>query len=195
LSVQQRIVVAGSEWPALVAAVAARRDRAAFTRLFDHFAPRVYGYLLRNGCDAALAEELTQDTLSTLWRKAALFDPAKASLATWLYRVARNKRIDAARRDRFEPLDAAARDEIPSGDPGPDDIADLARREERVRAAIERLPADQLALVRLAFFESLSHSEIAAREGLPLGTVKSRLRLAFGRLRKTLEGDGVTDAG
>ena len=78
----------------LMEAVARRRDREAFTRLFDHYAPRINSYLMRIGCDGALAEELTQDVMVTLWRKAELFDPAKSSLATWLYRIARNRRID-----------------------------------------------------------------------------------------------------
>ena len=89
-----------AEFAAWAADVAKRRDRAAFTRLFDHFAPRLNAYMLRLGTDPALAEEIVQDVMSTLWRKADLFDPAKSSLSTWLYRIARNRRIDLARRNR-----------------------------------------------------------------------------------------------
>jgi RNA polymerase sigma factor (sigma-70 family) len=89
-----------SEFAALVAAITERRDRKAFASLFDYFVPRLQAYLLRQGADSALAEEIAQDTMVVLWRKSALFDPAKSSLSTWLYRIARNRRIDLLRRDR-----------------------------------------------------------------------------------------------
>ena len=179
----------------LAARVATDRDRAAFERLFDHFAPRLNGYLQRLGADTGTAEEITQDVMATLWRKAALFDPAKSSLATWLYRVARNRRIDGLRRDRSDELDDAEPALQPSAMPDPLALLALQRRDEAVRTALGALPPEQLELVRLGFFEALSHSEIAARTGLPLGTVKSRLRLAFSRLRRALEASGVIDAG
>jgi RNA polymerase sigma-70 factor (ECF subfamily) len=179
-----------AEFAALVAAVAQSRDRAAFTRLFDHFAPRLNAYLMRLGSDAALAEEIVQDVMTTLWRKAALFDPSKSSISTWLYRIARNRRIDLARRNKGE-WDAEEPALQPAGTPDLDRLVDMQRQEEAVRAAMTSLPAEQLDLVRLAFFEGLSHSQIAERTGLPLGTVKSRIRLAFTRLRRVLEADGV----
>lgn len=183
-----------SEHAALVAAVAQERDREAFARLFDHFAPRLTAYLLRQGADAAQAEEIVQDTMVTLWRKAALFDPGKSSLTTWLYRIARNRRIDLMRRDRDMPLEP----ENPVFDIA--DTTDLegeldaSQREAAVRSAMQTLPEEQRSLVVLAFFDGLSHSDIAERTGLPLGTVKSRIRLAFTRLRRTLESDGVVEA-
>ncbi|WP_245421940.1 sigma-70 family RNA polymerase sigma factor [Alsobacter soli] len=183
------------ELAALVAAVAERRDREAFARLFDYFAPRLNAYLLRLGSDAGAAEELTQEVLVTLWRKADQFDPGKSSVPTWLYRIARNRRIDGLRRDRVEYMDPLESDlDIPD-DPQTDRMLDLQQREERLRAALGGLPPEQLELVRLAFYDGLSHSEIAERAKLPLGTVKSRIRLAFGRLRRILEADGVLEAG
>lgn len=179
----------------LLAAVAERRDRDAFARLFDHFAPRINAYLIRLGLDPVGAEELTQDVMVTLWRKAELFDRSRSSVATWLYRVARNRRIDLLRRDRADALDGEAALEIPDQAPPPDDAVDAVHREARVRAALDVLPDEQLVLVRLAFFEGLSHSDIADRTGIPLGTVKSRIRLAFTRLRRALEGDGPGLAG
>lgn len=182
-----------SEHAALVAAVAQSRDRDAFARLFDHFAPRLTAYLLRQGADTALAEEIVQDAMVTLWRKAALFDPSKSSLTTWLYRIARNRRIDLMRRDRSTPVEP----ENPIFDVA--DTTDLegeldaTQREAAVRIAMESLPEEQRVLVVLAFFDGLSHSEIAERTGLPLGTVKSRIRLAFTRLRRTLEAGGVVE--
>jgi RNA polymerase sigma-70 factor (ECF subfamily) len=183
------------EWAALVAAVADRRDRAAFTRLFDHYAPRLYAYLLRTGAEPPLAEEITQDSMTTLWRKAELFDARKSTVGTWLYRVARNRRIDLLRRRRADVLDGEPILLEPSDDPDLDGAIDGRHREEAIRTALGDLPAEQLSLVRLAFFDGLSHSEISDRTGLPLGTVKSRLRLAFGRLRRTLEAGGMAQAG
>ncbi len=184
-----------SEQAELAAAVAERRDREAFTRLFDHFAPRLEAYMMREGADRTLAEEIAQDALATLWRKASLFDPAKSSLATWLYRIARNRRIDLLRRDRFtlvEPEDPVF-DVVDETDL--DREIDSVQREDAVRLAMEGLPDEQRALVRLAFYDGLSHSQIADTTGLPLGTVKSRIRLAFTRLRRTLEAGGVVEAG
>jgi RNA polymerase sigma-70 factor (ECF subfamily) len=184
-----------SELAALVAAVADRRDRQAFTRLFDHFAPRLQAYLQRLGADAAMAEEIAQEALVTLWRKAAQFDPAKSSVGTWLYRIARNRRIDRLRRDRPDMMDGVDSIAEPADETDLDRLIDVQQREEAVRVALVSLPEEQLVLVRLAFFEGLSHSQISERTGLPLGTVKSRIRLAFTRLRRTLEAGGVVEAG
>jgi RNA polymerase sigma factor (sigma-70 family) len=188
-------VISHAEWAALVHAVAERRDRDAFARLFDHFVPRIEAYLSRLGADPASAEEISQDVMLTLWRKAGLFDPAKSSVTTWLYRIARNRRIDAARRDRLDYVDPMGMElEEASDAAAPDSAMDMQQREEVLRAAIRDLPEEQLSLVRLAFFDSLSHSTIAEQTGLPLGTVKSRIRLAFARLRRALEAQGVVEA-
>jgi len=184
-----------AEFAALVAAVAARRDQAAFARLFDHFAPRLKGYLLRLGTEATTAEEITQEVMVTLWKKAALFDPQISSVATWLYRIARNRRIDVLRRDRLTFLDTEDPALEPVDDTDLDAQVDLQQREEAVRTALNSLPEEQLALVRLAFFDGLSHSQISERTGLPLGTVKSRIRLGFTRLRRILEAGGVVEVG
>lgn len=177
----------------LAARVAGERDRQAFAELFDHFAPRINGYLMRLGMDRGASEELAQEVMIVLWQKAHLFDPAKSSLSTWLFRVARNRRIDHKRRDRSALIDPE--DPIFQPDaPEPADVTmDASTRDERVRNALESLPEDQRELVRLAFFNGFSHSEIAGQTGLPLGTVKSRIRLAFARLRKTIEADPQID--
>jgi RNA polymerase sigma factor (sigma-70 family) len=192
---QGSFVTSSTELAVLVDAVAKQRDQAAFARLFDHFAPRLQAYLMRLGCEAGLAEDIAQDVLATLWHKAAMFDASRSSVSTWLYRVARNRRIDGLRRNRLDLLDPQeAFNDIPD-DPQTDRLLDLQQREEMLRQSLARLPAEQLALIRLAFFDNLSHSEIAERTGLPLGTVKSRIRLAFSRLRRGLEADGVVEAG
>lgn len=181
------------EFARLAARVARDRDRAAFETLFDHFAPRLNGYLQRLNMPSSQAEEVTQEVMTVLWHKAHLFDPAKSSLSTWLFRIARNRRIDAVRRDRSHLLDPLDPMLLPDPPPPPDAMLDDDLRDERVRAALSALPEEQTRLVRFAFFEGLSHSEIAARAGLPLGTVKSRIRLAFGRLRKILDADRQVD--
>ena len=180
---------------ALVTAVADRRDREAFTRLFDHFAPRLNAYLRRLGTDPATAEEIAQETMVTLWHKAPQFDPQKSSLTTWLYRIARNRRVDNLRRNRLDFLDVS--DPILEAADATDLVAevDMQQRKDAVRSALASLPEEQLSVVRLAFFDDLSHSQISEQIGLPLGTVKSRIRLGFTRLRRSLEAGGVAEAG
>lgn len=159
-------------------------DRAAFAALFQRFAPRIKSYMMRLGADSGTADELTQETMLIAWRRAATFDRRQSSVGTWLFTIARNKRIDAIRRERrpdFDPNDPALTPEPPEA---ADAALDATEREERVRSAMRRLPREQVELLRLAFYDGLSHRDIAERTGLPLGTVKSRLRLAFGRMRR-----------
>ena len=177
----------------LAARVAVERDREAFIELFDYFAPRINAYLQRLGMKQGAAEDLAQDVMLTLWQKAHLFDPAKSSLSTWLFRVARNRRIDALRRDRSGLIDPHDPIFVPSAPEPADTGMDAAKRDERVRLAMAELPGEQLDLVRLAFSDGLSHTEIAERTGEPLGTVKSRIRLAFARFRKAISADGEVD--
>ncbi len=177
------------EYADLLAAVAQHRDRDAFARLFDHFGPRLNHYYQRLGLDASAAEELAQDVMATLWRKAHLFDRSKSSVPTWVFRIARNRWIDSLRRDRMRGVEEGDALSIADSAMPADDSLDLAGREERLRVALEALPAEQRELVHLSFFEGLPHTVIAERTGLPLGTVKSRIRLAFSRLRRLLAMD------
>lgn len=181
------------EFSRLARRVAEGRDREAFGTLFAHFAPRINGYLQRLGLDAAQAEDMAQDVMAVLWHKAHLFDPSKSSLATWLFRIARNRRIDAMRRDRSHLIDPSDPLLSPQAAEPADIALDAARRDERVRAAMAVLSAEQLELLRYAYFLGMTHSQIASATGLPLGTVKSRIRLAFGRLRRILEDDPRVD--
>ena len=185
-------VTAPDEFADLVMAVATKRDRTAFARLFDFYAPRVYAYLLRLRLEPGVADELTQDVMTTLWQKAELFDRTKSSVGTWLLRIAHNRRIDVHRRSREDAVPEPRPTDTPDPSPAPDDSLDMSQREASIRAALRLLPEEQLDLIRLAFFEGLSHGGIASQTGLPLGTVKSRLRLAFSRLRQALEQGGVT---
>jgi RNA polymerase sigma factor (sigma-70 family) len=180
------IEVMDRDFADLVEAIAKHRDRNAFVTLYDHYGPRLYAFLLRSGIELTIAEDLTQEVMTKLWLRAEQFDRSKSSVATWLFRIARNARIDFLRRQRGEPPINEEALSVP--DPGrtPDDALNASQWEERVRAALSNLPSEQLAMMKLAFFEGLSHSEIARQTGLPLGTVKARIRLALARLRRGL---------
>ena len=174
---------------ALVEAIASRADKAAFAALFRHFAPKIKGYLVKIGTDRGQAEELTQEVMLTVWRKAAQFDRTQASVSTWMFTIARNRRIDAVRREKRPELDPADPMLVPDEPIAADDRLDALDREARVARAIKTLPQEQADLVHEAFYLAKSHSQISEETKIPLGTVKSRLRLAFGRLRKAMEGD------
>ena len=185
---ETRTTIAGptpdQDWSALILRVRDHRDRQAFAALFGHFAPRIKAFLMKSGADAALAEDVAQDVMATVWHKAALFDPARAGAATWVFTIARNRRIDALRRARRpEPED------LPWGpEPEPDQAEALQMQQEtrKLGAALAELPRAQRELIERAYFGDLSHGEIAAETGLPLGTIKSRIRLALEKLRHSM---------
>ena len=169
-----------------MARVAASRDREAFRALFLAFAPKIKSYLIRHGAAAAQAEELAQEALLTLWRKAEIYDPTRASVAAWLFTIARNLRIDTIRKEQSALAYALATPPEELSMASPEDDSETAEREVRLRAAVRILPAEQMEVVRLSFFHDKPHAEIARELSLPLGTVKSRLRLAVARLRTVL---------
>ena len=169
-----------------IRAIAARQDRTAFAALFEFYAPRIKAMLMRTGASADLAEDFAQETLLTIWRKAAQFDPARASAAAWVYAIARNLRVDRVRRDRRATSVALYDSVEPEPPERPDDPLDARQRDERIRAALAKLPEEQVRVVELSFFEARAHGDIATLLDLPLGTVKSRLRLAMNRLRNLL---------
>lgn len=173
----------------LIARIAENADEDAFATLFDGFAPRVKYFLIRQGTSVELAEELAQEALLTVWRKADYFASSRGTAASWIFAIARNLRIDAARRDKRAQLYAMTDGvDVDRDDPAqPDEIVTAAESAARVRKAMRDLPAEQLEVVRLSFIEGAPHSEIAERLELPLGTVKSRLRLAMRRMRKSLK--------
>jgi RNA polymerase sigma-70 factor (ECF subfamily) len=181
---------AGDLWKIEIIAIATHRDEAAFGRLFRHFAPRLKAFLQRGGMAADAAEEVAQETMAAAWRKAALFDPARTpTAAAWLYAIARNLRIDRHRRERRpepDPNDPAYAPDPPAT---PDTAAAAGREAERISKAIATLPEAQREALMLSFYEDEPHNVIAQRLGVPLGTVKSRLRLALQRMRAAL-GEG-----
>lgn len=175
-----------AEYDRLIQAVARNRDREAFAALFDHFAPRLKAYLMRSGAAPAAADDFAQEAMLTVWRKAELFDPARARAATWIFTIARNRRIDALRREN-RPL-PVPEISLAAADPErPDDLLEARQDEGRVRAALRSLKPDQIQVIQMAFFEDLSHAEVARSLALPLGTVKSRIRNAMIKLRDVLD--------
>ncbi|MEO0945687.1 MAG: sigma-70 family RNA polymerase sigma factor [Pseudomonadota bacterium] len=172
------------EFVVLVGRIRDDQDRAAFAQLFRHFAPRVKAFLMKSGADAGLAEECTQEVMATLWTKAHMFDPSRASVATWVFTIARNRKIDAIRRQRRpEPEDLPWG---PEAEPDQADVMSLRQESEKLAEAIAALPEKQKDLIQRAYFGDLSHNEIAEETGLPLGTIKSRIRLALERLRHAM---------
>jgi RNA polymerase sigma-70 factor, ECF subfamily len=174
-------------WEALLLAVAETGDRDAFSRLFVHFAPRVKSYLLRQGSSPSQAEDIAQETLALLWRKAGLFDPAKASASTWIFRIARNQMIDRIRRRQRPELDPNDPLLVPAAEPAPDHQASKQQDIAAVRSALAELPEKQREVIMLSFFEEDPHPAIAEKLQLPIGTVKSRIRLALARLDTLLD--------
>ncbi len=168
--------------------VALDRDRPAFGRLFGYYAPRVKSYLRRIGAPDDVAEDLVQEVMIAVWRRAHQFDPAKAALSTWVYTIARNKRIDAFRRESHPDVDLSDPALEPPAAPRGDTHVETELLKDGIRRAIEHLPREQAELLRIFYFEDKTHSAIADELGLPLGTVKSRLRLAVAKLRALLEG-------
>ena len=181
------LIVSKRNMADLLHRVAQSGDVEAFRKLFQAFAPRVKAYMMRQGADANTAEDLAQETLLTVWRKAGLYSDVKGSATTWIFTIARNLRIDKLRREvAWQPLPEGA-DEEPSEDMAPDEEVSERERREKVRAVLTELPADQSEVVSLSYIEGLSHSEIAERLSLPLGTVKSRMRLAYSKIREAVE--------
>ena len=171
----------------LIRSIALEQDRSAFENLFDSYAPRVKAFLVQQRLSVERAEELTQEVFITIWRKAGLFNPDRGRATTWMYTIARNLRLDEARRDKRAQL-YEMMEEFEGEEPErPDEIVSGKEHTERVRNAMQELPQEQLEVVKLSFLEGAAHGEIASRLDLPLGTVKSRLRLAMRRLRQSLE--------
>ena len=166
-------------WSDLLASLSETRSKVDFSRLYEHFAPRVKAYIIRFGMPVAAAEELTQESMLAVWRKAHLYTRSKASASTWIFTLARNQCIDRLRREK------AVEYELPEEEIDPDQrhYGEHAVLEERMSGAITKLPEAQAQVLYLSYYEGKSHSEISEQLGIPLGSVKSRLRLAFSKLK------------
>ncbi len=170
-----------------LAAVAQNSDVAAFEEVFRYYGPRVRAYMARLSRDAQFADELMQETMMTVWRKSGQFSAEKGNVSTWIFTIARNLRIDALRktnRPAYDPNDPAF---VPDDEPSADSALELRQDSARLHEAMKDLPPEQLEMLKLSFFEDASHGAISERLGIPLGTVKSRIRLAFSKLRAALE--------
>jgi RNA polymerase sigma-70 factor, ECF subfamily len=170
-----------------IQAIADHGDREAFAELYQHFGPRIKGFLIRGGAGAHLAEDLAQEAMLTVWRKAAYFDPSRASASTWIFTIVRNLRIDGQRREKRAAVHASAMPEDQEPVMQPDEALNLVQRQLQVQEALKVLPQDQLEVVKLSFVEGKPHAEISTVLGIPLGTVKSRMRLAMIKLKSILE--------
>ena len=170
----------------LVERIGQNRDKAAFAILFKRFGPKLKSLMLRLGTNTSTAEELVQETMILVWRKSHTFDSSKASASTWMFTIARNLRIDRFRsesRPEFDPSDPSL---IPEPELQADEQLELKNRQNYVRKCLDELPNDQREVVKMSFMQGLSHQEISDKLDIPLGTVKSRLRLSFGKLRTTM---------
>lgn len=176
-----------SEWDRLLLRVGSDRDRSAFKKLYEHFAPRLKSFLLRIGSDMSAAEEICQESMIMVWRRAETFNPDSAGASTWIFTIARNKRIDKLRKDNrpLPDLNDPSFFQIPVDKS--DDILQRVEEEKKIKNALKNLPPEQAKLILSAYYEEKSHRKIADETNLPLGTVKSRIRLAINRLRTQLE--------
>lgn len=178
-----------SELDELLVRVGRERDKAAFSALFSYFAPRLKSFLLRLGTDMQTAEELAQEAMIMVWRRAETFDPAQAGASTWIFTIARNKRIDRLRRDGRPLPDMTDPAIMPEQPETADQAVSRREDEDKIKAALKKLPEEQAKMIFAAYYEEKSHREIAEDSGLPLGTVKSRIRLALSRLRRQIDED------
>ncbi len=171
----------------LVQAIAKNLDREAFATLFDAFAPRVKSFMIRKGATPELAEDLVQETMIKVWTKAGMYDPAKGTVLAWVFTIARNLRIDRIRKESSRPLAELGDYDAPSDAPGSEEILVRSDEARYVARALAGIAPEQKEILMLSFVDDVPQSEIARRLNLPLGTVKSRMRLAYHHLRKTLE--------
>jgi RNA polymerase sigma-70 factor (ECF subfamily) len=171
----------------LLRRVAEERDGEAFTKLFLAYAPRVKSYMMRQGADVQTSEELVQETLLTVWRKASLYSGEKGSATAWILTIAHNLRIDRLRREAPCQELPENHEQEASFDAPVDEVISERQRHERMRAILSVLPAEQQEVVSLSYHQGLSHSAISAKLKVPLGTVKSRMRLAYQKVRRTMD--------
>ncbi|WP_238114086.1 sigma-70 family RNA polymerase sigma factor [Yoonia sp. I 8.24] len=161
------------------------RDRDAFAQLFDHFAPRLKGFIMRSGTGSGQAEEIVQEVMLTVWRKADQFDPERAQVSAWIYQITRNRQIDVIRKEN-KPLPEEL-GEDPSAEPDASQILAVEQEAGQLKNALGRLKPDQREMIEKAYLGELTHQEISTQTGLPLGTIKSRIRLGLEKLRHELK--------
>jgi RNA polymerase sigma-70 factor (ECF subfamily) len=176
-----------AQFRTLIKKVAQNHDRQAFAQLFDHFAPRLKSFMMRKNASAELAEDLVQEAMIAVWTKAGLYEPSKGSVTTWVFTIARNLRIDRIRRDVHMPTTELGDYDEPSEAPEGEELLGRKQEDGLVAKALQSIPEEQRQILLLSFVEDMPQSEIASKLSIPLGTVKSRMRLAYGHLRRILE--------
>jgi RNA polymerase sigma-70 factor (ECF subfamily) len=182
------VLVAAVTFDDLLVAVGENHDRDAFVRLFEHYAPRVKSFLMKGGLTPEQADEVAQETMLTVWQKAPSYDPKRAAAGTWIFTIARNRRIDLQRKNKHTGPMPEEHDMPAATDLQPGEAMEQSQDTRALSAAIDNLPDEQADLIRRAFLEDKTHQDIAAETGLPLGTIKSRIRLGLGKLRENLKG-------
>lgn len=176
-----------SEQTLWMLAIRDHRDKVAFKQLFDHFAPRLKGFIMRAGAPAAQAEDIVQEVLLTVWRKAHLFDPSRAQVSSWIYQIARNRQIDVIRKEARPVPEALKAEDDADSDADAGEAIALEQETEKLRRALDKLSPSQREMIERAYLGELTHTEIRDATGLPLGTIKSRIRLGLERLRHELK--------
>ncbi|WP_415893961.1 sigma-70 family RNA polymerase sigma factor [Neptuniibacter sp. PT8_73] len=168
------------DWSSLLMSLGETKDKALFVQLFKHFAPKIKAYIIRLGLVESTAEELMQETMASVWRKAHMYQKSKAAASTWIFTLARNQSIDWMRKQKYPEYSLDEWHE--EADESQDTCTDVVLS-ARMQASIDKLPELQAQAIYMSFYEGRSHSEIADRLGIPLGSVKSRIRLASEKLR------------
>lgn len=171
----------------LMARIVERRDREAFRSLFVHYGPRLKSFMVKSGAEDSVAEDLVQDVMMTVWRKVDLFSPERGTVSAWIYAIARNARIDRLRRQSSRPYEDLDDIEVPSEEKSAEELTHSGQIGERVGQALAALPEEQRRIIDFAYLQDMPQSEIATRLNLPIGTVKSRMRLAYGKLKIELK--------
>ncbi|WP_370978569.1 sigma-70 family RNA polymerase sigma factor [Agaribacterium sp. ZY112] len=169
-----------TNWEDALVAIAETRDKSLYAQLFQHFAPKIKAYIRRLGLIETTADELVQETMLSVWRKAHMYKPDKARASTWIFTLARNQSIDRMRKQKYPEYELEEWQE--EADESVDECENSVTS-YRLATALSKLPENQSQVLYMSFFEGRSHSEIAARLNIPLGSVKSRIRLASEKLR------------
>jgi len=175
-----------NDWAILVSSIARHSDANAFKSLFNHFAPRIKSFMLRSGLSESGAEEIAQETLMTVWRKAEQYNKDKATVSTWIFTIARNKKIDKFRKDSRPLPDVNDPSFSMQSEECPEETTAHSLNADKLYEALETLPDDQKEVLVLSFIKDNPHREIADTLNIPLGTVKSRIRLGLTRLKTTM---------
>ena len=185
------MVKTANPFVAAILNIAESQDIGSFKKIFEYFSPRLKSFLMKSGAEESIAEEIIQETMTIIWTKADYYDPKVASPSTWIYTIARNKKIDILRKSRKAILEDIETAVLPAVEPKTEENIEHDQKFDLIAQQLDSLPKDQLDLLKMNFFEEKSHGEISELTGIPLGTVKSRIRLALEKIRGKLDKNGA----